>query len=719
MRKAADVVSRWLWLAFTAPTELPRHLDTLRACLVAERERWSLWLPVLFGAGVAAYFALSIEPPAWLAPIWCLASIGLIARFRRHLAGLLVGAAMAAAGAGFFAIQWRVSLVAAPVIAKRIGPVALTGRVLSVEDREVGYRATIRPATIGRVAADRLPARVRVTVRQAAAAVEPGDWIELRAILSPPPAPSAPGAFDFQRHAWFMRLGAVGFAVSPPRRVAPPAHARDQVGGDFRIGVDRLRRDLSARIRAARPGAAGAVAAALMTGDRGAIPAPVIAAMRDSGLAHLLAISGLHMGLLAGFLFIAVRGALALWEWAALAWPIKKWAAMAALVGAFGYLLLAGATIPTQRAFVMCAIVLVAVMVDRRPISMRLVAWAAVAVLVATPEAVLNVSFQMSFAAVVALVAVYETWAPTIGRWRRGAGWLRRGAIYLFGVALTTLIAGLATGVFAVYHFNRFVDYGLIANLVAVPVMGFWIMPMAVVTFVALPLGLEQPALAVMGGGIELVIGLARTVSAWPGAVTLTPAWPAAALVAVAAGGLWLCLWRGRWRRLGIFGIAGGLAVLFVADRPDILISGDGKLIGVRAVDGGLMVSERRGSKFARETWLRRDGLAAAAPWPERGASGDGRLRCDTLGCIYRAGGWVAALPRDAKALAEDCRVADLVVSAVPVRGRCPSARLVIDRFDLWRDGAHAIRLGRRSIEWQSVNRLRGNRPWVLRPGAK
>ncbi len=242
MRKAGGVVSRWLWLAFTAPTELPRHLGALQACLLAERERWALWLPVLFGGGVAAYFALPIEPPVWLAPVWCLASIGLIARFRHHLAGLLVGAAMAAAGAGFIAIQWRANLVAAPVIAKRIGPVAVAGRVLSVEGREVGYRATISPAAIGRLAVDRLPARVRVTVRQAAAAVEPGDWVELRAILSPPPAPSAPGAFDFQRHAWFMRLGAVGFAVSPPRRVAPSEDVGDAMGGDmgddFRVGVD-------------------------------------------------------------------------------------------------------------------------------------------------------------------------------------------------------------------------------------------------------------------------------------------------------------------------------------------------------------------------------------------------------------------------------------------------------------------------------------------------
>ena len=157
------------------------------------------------------------------------------------------------------------------MIAKRIGPVVVTGRVLSVEGREVGYRATIRPAAIGRLAVDRLPARVRVTVRQAAPAVEPGDWVELRAILSPPPAPSAPGAFDFQRHAWFMRLGAVGFAISPPRRVAPPADLGDDALADFRVGVDRLRRTLSARIRDARPGAAGAVAAALMTGKRSAI----------------------------------------------------------------------------------------------------------------------------------------------------------------------------------------------------------------------------------------------------------------------------------------------------------------------------------------------------------------------------------------------------------------------------------------------------------------
>ena len=228
-----------------------------------------------------------------------------------------------------------------------------------------------------------------------------------------------------------------------------------------------------------------------MTGDRGAINDDVWQALRDSGLAHLLAISGLHVGLVAGILFFTLRGGLAMIEPLALRHPIKKWAAAAVMVGALGYVVLTGGTVPTQRAFVMLGLVLLAVMLDRRPFSMRLVAWAAVIVLVTAPEAMLGPSFQMSFAAVVALIATYEIAKEPMRRWRRGAGPGRRAMVYLAAVALTTLVAGLATSPFALYHFNRVAAYGLAANLFAVPITSLWIMPWTMVGYALMPLGLE------------------------------------------------------------------------------------------------------------------------------------------------------------------------------------------------------------------------------------
>jgi competence protein ComEC len=219
-----------------------------------------------------------------------------------------------------------------------------------------------------------------------------------------------------------------------------------------------------------------------------------------------------------------------------------------------------------------------------------------------------------------------------------------------------------------------------------------------------------------MGWGISFVIAVARTVAAWPGAVALLPMMPTWGAAAITLGGLWLCLWRRHWRVLGAGGLAAGLVGLTVSTTPDILIDRDGRLLGVRTADGGLALSSLRTAGFERRIWLQWAGLRRAAAWPDDASSDDGRLTCDPLGCIYRAGKMTVALSLRPEAIAEDCRLADVVVSTVPVRGRCPSASTVVDRFDLWRNGAHALWLRNGQVRVESVNGVRGNRPWVLRP---
>ncbi|MEE8213905.1 MAG: ComEC/Rec2 family competence protein, partial [Alphaproteobacteria bacterium] len=525
----------------------------LAGLLDAERERWALWLPVGVGVGVIGYFGLTAEPPWWLGVAVLTAIIGAagltaLAVPSKRGAGLAGALVLGSLAAGFAVAQARTAWVAAPVLERKIGPVGLRGRVAGIERLPKGLRLVLEAPRIDGLDPDRTPARVRLRLSAGqGAAVEIGAWVELRAVLRPPSPPAAPGAFDFQRHAYFLRLGGVGFAVAAARRVAPPRELRATAFGSWRLALAGLRIDTADRIRSALDGPAGAVAAALMTGDRRAIPKHVLADMRDSGLAHLLAISGLHIGLVAGILFFGLRAALALVPKLALHYPIKKWAAAAALVGAFGYVLISGATVPTQRAFLMVCVVLLAVMVDRTAISMRLVAWAALIVLVMAPDSLLGPSFQMSFAAVIALVAAYEVLRGRFSAWRAEAGILRRAGLYLAGVGVTTIVATAATAPFAVYHFNRFAEYGLAANLAAVPLTALWIMPWAMAAFCLMPAGLETLALTPMGWGIEAVIGIARTVAGWPGSVRLVPAMPAAGLGLVAIGVLWLCLWQGRW----------------------------------------------------------------------------------------------------------------------------------------------------------------------------
>jgi len=698
-----------LALAGAASTHPARTIlaAALRSFL-AERDRWPLWLPVLLGTGVLSYFALPTEPEPWLGAAIAVSGYTAAITLRRNPAISIALIAAATLAAGFAAAQIRSALVAAPVLAGKIGPVAIEGRVVTTELQPRGYRMVIDHVHVARLAAAETPRRIRVRVLSGTIAVRPGDVVSLRAELNPPPGPAAPGAYDFARRAWFEQVGAVGFARGQPRLVARADDGPFSLAGT----IERLRQTVNEKLRAVSPGDTGNMEAALMTGDQAAISAPTMTAMRDSGLAHLLSISGLHFGLVAGILFFSIRFLLAAVPFFALHYPVKKWAAVAAFAGALGYLLISDSSPPAERSFVMIAIVLVAVLIDRSALSMRLIAWAALAILLLQPESVTGPSFQMSFGAVCALIAAYEATNRRFAEWRRDGGRWRFAGVYIAGVLLSTVIATIATAPYSVYHFNRLALYGLAANLVAVPLTSIWIMPWAIAAFILMPFGLESLALTPMGWGVDAVILVARTVAGWPGAVVLIPAMPGIALAVITAGGLWLCLWRGRWRRAGIAVVVAGAALVPLAPPPDLLVDDSGRLVALRGADGALALSTRRTAKFEGDIWLRRNAQFEAARWPE----GTDDLACDALGCIWRTRGQVVALVSRAEALADDCAGATVVVSQVPAPRSCRGPLAVIDRWSLWRDGAHAIWLSPDGVRVESARGVAGDRPWVKKP---
>ena len=684
----------------------------LTRAVAAERDRWVLWIPVLFGAGIAIYFEAPIEPPVLSGLAGLASCVVLLAVGARWRSARFIFLALTILTAGFAVAQWRTHRVAAPVLAKPYGPAAVVGQVVSVEHQPAGPRVVLDRVILDRLDKTETPARVRVRLRRGDV-VRVGETISVFARLSPPPAPAMPGAYDFQRHAWFARIGAVGFAFG---HVRPAGEAAGGEGASaVALWLSGLRHRMAERIRAAVPGERGAVAAALIVGDRSAIPPDVLDAMRDSGLAHLLAISGLHIGLVAALIFFLVRFGLAAVESVALRVAVKKWAALAALLGAFGYLLLAGATIPTQRAFVMTGIVLLGIMLDRNAISLRLVAWAAVVILALFPESLMSASFQMSFAAVLALVAVYERLRQPLRDWLAGGGYRRKLMLYFVGLAISTLVAGTATGLIALHHFGRFSQYGLAANLLAIPITAFWIMPSALLAALLMPFGLEAWGLIPMALGIELLLGVARTVAGWPGAVMHLSAMPMIGLAAIALGGLWLCLWRGRIRWLGVTGLLIGVLSIPLSPKPDILVSQSGRLMALRSADGRLNLSETRKERFTAKIWLERSGETEPRSW-RRIEGTEPAFRCDLLGCRYHQGRRAIAFIQDARALVDDCLPGTIVVSAVPVRRACPDSSLVIDRFDLWRNGGHAIWLDDGEVRALSVRAERGDRLWTPPP---
>ena len=692
-------------------------VSSVSSLALAEYTRWVLWIPVFLGTGIGWYFSLPAEPPLSIGIVGVATCAAAAFLGRRTVVIFQSFLILLAILLGLVAAQLRTIGVDGVVLSHEIGPTRVLGRVIQVEPKTDGARILLGNLSITGLPPFATPDRVRVTSRfKAPQAVAPGDWITVRAVLRPPSAPVAPGAFDFQRHAFFQKIGATGYTYGPPEISQRWQDSPSQ--GGFEAWLARLRLSTGDRIRSNLPGETGALAAALITGERLAIPNDAVTAMRNAGLAHLLAISGLHIGLVAGLVFFSVRAGLALLPGVALRHPIKVWAAMAALAAALGYSLLAGATIPTMRSFIMMALVLGAVMIGRRAISMRSVAMAASIVLLLRPESLLGPSFQLSFAAVTALVAVYEWLSSRIHTlWQSGSR-SRRVVAYFGSVALSTLVAGAATAPFAAFHFHQLASYGMIANLVAVPLTALCIMPSALVAILLMPFGLESLPLGVMGLGIEGLLATARAVVAFPGNIQAFSAFPLSALTIMALGGLWLCLWLHAWRLLGGVAILAGVLVGWTAHKPVILASGNSQVFAIQSGSDLLIVGPgTRGNRYTQGAWLERAGYGRSARTSHSARSmGEttGTVRCDHMGCIVVGdSGQKISVVWDEGALLEDCWTSDIVISATPVRRRCDAPSQVIDRFDMWRNGAYAIYLDGRDIDIVHTREIRGDRPWT------
>lgn len=685
--------------------------------LAAQAGAAFLWLVVAFAAGIALFFAWPTDPWPWLGPVIAAGAVaGLLVRRRLDVAAAIMLPVLAV-GLGVTAAQVRVNVVAAPVLDREIGPLDVSGRVRDVRREPGRIRVILDHVSFETDRTTRKPNRVRLSMPAKHGAPRVGSVIITRAVLSPPERPVVPGGFEYQRYLYFEGIGALGYTLQQWKPYRLPIEPKLIL--EARQGLEGLRRDISDRILSVVPGDAGAVAVALVTGEQSLITEKQQEAYRASGLVHLLSISGVHMTLLAGVVFMVVRRSLALWPAVALRFDLKKIAAWAALGATTFYVLISGMSVPAVRAYIMVAVVITAIFFDRRVISLRSVALAATALLAIYPEALIGPSFQMSFMAVIALVALYEyarlkpMWRGADGEWTVGKAIL----IYMAALVVTDLVAGSVTSLFAAYHFNQVPSYSLPANVVAAPVTGLWIMPCALVALALMPFGWDAPVWTLMGAGTAAINSVATTVAQWPGAEVHVPPMTTWAMVCAGFGLIIVCLWRGRLRWVGLVPVVVACVQPWLSVSPDVVIDESGRVIAVSDARGQMALISDRRDRFVRSVIKDRYSISTER-WPKAGAeNADLGLTCDALGCALVRNDTTVALALTPDAVAEDCGLTQIIIAPSQFVDECRGS-FVIDRGNLRRSGSHAVYFRDGRATFETVVDGTGDRVWTRKPAA-
>jgi ComEC/Rec2-related protein len=742
--------------ALRSRVDLSRLRLWLAACLAEEAAfgHGFYWLPVMTGAGAVLWFLAPQTPsPVYLSAILVLSTAAAtVLRHARPVAGL-VSTLLACLCLGALSAAWETHrastiILDTPVTTTVVGLV--TGREAMAGGR---WRYTVEVRTTERPLLRRSPAKVTLTAPGGKEPIALGAEVRGRARLLPPSGPALPGLNDFAFDAFFSGTSAIGFFYGRPDVTAEPAERPLGLISRSSMVLEQLRGDISARIRAVLPGDTGAFAASMVTDDRRAISRETTDALMLAGLTHIVAISGLNMALAAGIFFVGLRVALSFSQTLSHRYPVKRIAAAGALVTVTGYYLISGFAVSAERAYIMMAIMLTAAIIGRPSISLRNVALSALAIIATSPSAVMGPGFQMSYAATLALVAGYTAWTgkgddriaasapvalqPLSMLWR-----------FFSGVFVTSLIGGASTALFAIEHFQRIAVWGLLANLLAMPIISLIVMPAAVFALVMMPVGLDWLPLKLMGIGLDTVIAIAKWVASLGEGIATGRLNPVL-FVGLTFCLLLLVLMRSRLRFAGA--LAGGImlcvsGMLPSAARPDIVVYEDGELVGIVQGDR-IATTQTRPSRFIFDQWLRglpvkrhvtpivmagplqpkehrhlseADRITAEALLAADAASAPtGRFRCrDGLWCLARLenGSRIIVTPLP-DLIAAACRHADLVISSRrTVSKSCASDALLLSAESLRRSGTVEIRLNPQNNRHflKRTGLGDGDRPWYV-----
>ncbi len=686
--------------------------------LYLQKENLFLWLPVFFACGIAIYFSLSFEPPLILSIFawgFVLAIYLLVRPIKdKSISGYIIVSFMFLAVlimSGFLAANARTNIIATPVIEKKLAPVNVTGKIISIEKMEegAGIRLVLSDLDIEKLAPDKIPRKIRLRLRADNGDVKIGQRIKVLAALNAPSAPIIPDGFDFRRYLYFQGIGAVGFIYNAPEII------EDIDSGG--MGVESLRHYIAKQITDNLTPEQASVALALVVGHKNALSGEDKQVLRDAGLAHMLAISGLHVGFVAGALFFFSRLFLSCFTNFALRYSIKNIAAVIAFGGAVFYMVLAGSTVPTQRAVLMIGIVFLAIIIDRSPISLRLVAFAALVVLIIAPESLLSASFHMSFAAVICLIYFYEITRKYWMKYNAQSGWYHKVLLYFIGVCMTTVIASIATAPFALYHFGQVSYLGSLANFVAVPLLAFMILPFALLSLIFMIFGIEYYSLQIVGLGIDYMLDIAYWAASLPNAIVRISAWEFGSFAMFVLSALFMILWKGWGKVLALPFMAWSVISAQNYVYPDILVASSHKLFAFKLENGDLYVSTRRSERFVRENWEKYYGLEVKSSklLPYKGGERDisDFYSCGEFGCRFEIKGRKISFIRHFYIQKQECSWADIIISTPPMKIDC-NAGIVIDKFDSWKNGAYAVWINDDGIKIQNVAQKTSNRPWSI-----
>lgn len=682
-----------------------------------QRDRWFLWLPVFAIGGIALYFALPFEPSRIFLALTPFLLYGLFLLRRRFFLAPCLAAFLTLA-AGFNAAQIETASRAAPMLDEKIPRASISGMLYRADALPEGSRLVIKNPSIAGMPKESAPRFIRFKTHAGLENLPPpGAQINVWGPLWPPGEPVLPGGYDFRRNAFFKQIGGSGVSYGALRASEIEENPPFFWDG-FLLSFEKARRALSLKTYRLLPENQAAMTAALLTGSQTGIAPDVMNAMRASGLSHLLSISGVHVSMIALLLYVPLRALLALSPFVALRWPIKKIAAAAGIVGTIIYTFLVGADAPTVRSALMSGLVLFAVLADRKTLSLRLVALAACLVALAAPSGVVGPSFQMSFAAVLAMIAAYEkrldkqneeataSAMPDLAR-----KFMRHGK----DIVLTSLIATAATTPFTLFHFQNLSFYGVAANMLAIPLTTLWVMPCLLLTYLAAPFGLEALPLRGAGIGVDLTIGIAKHVAAWPYSQLILPPLPLWAFGGAVLGGLWLCLWRGRFRLFGLLPIAIACFYPLSAQAPSVFISGDGTKWGARLEDGRLALYGKYFDSFTADQWRQRMGKPETLFFGPDDPPNEPGLSCEDSSCRYKmresAVIFLAETAMEKEIETACAAEAYAIVYPLALPSECRASRL-IDGKDLSAHGAQTMTETEDGFRIDSTRSGRGQRPW-------